>query len=262
VRQLLTEGLVMAGLAGGGAFLVARTVPIVILMMDEAPASVFVPDWRVAAVTAGAVIVACLLVALTPALQTTRIAWRGATTTMSARSGRMRSIVLAVQIAIAAVLVLSTTLLVRGIRHAASAPTDYALHSTTVAKVGVAAGRTYDTEIVTRLSRAAEASGQRPGVAVSLPGHPLGMGRTVLTLLSGAELRTELLPLSRAAFDVLQVPLVAGRWASDDLHASEALVKETLARRLAPGPACWGKRSRCSSIDGPTSLPASCATRT
>ena len=141
VRQLLTEGLVMAALAGAGAFLVARSVPIVIALTDEAPASMFVPDWRVAAVTAAAVVVACLLVALTPALQTTRIAWRGATTTMSARSGRMRGVVLAVQIAIAAVLVLSATLLVRGVLHAASAPTDYALHSTTMATVSVPAGR-------------------------------------------------------------------------------------------------------------------------
>ena len=234
VRQLLTEGLVMAVLAGAGAFLVARGVPIMIFLTGEAPASMFPPDWRVGAVTAVAVVVACLLVALTPALQATRIAWRGATTTISARSGRMRGVVLAVQIAIAAVLVLSATLLVRGILHAVSAPTDYALHSTTMAKVSVPAGRMYDREIVTRMARAAEASGLRPGLAVSLPGHPLGIGRSTLTLPSGVEFHAELLSLSRAAFDVLQVPLAAGRWASHDLQAGEALVNETLARRLSP----------------------------
>ena len=234
VRQLLTEGLVMAVLAGAGAFLVARSVPVVVFLTDEAPASLFVPDWRVGAVTAAAVVVACLLVALTPALQTTRIAWRGATTMMSTRSGRMRGIVLAVQIAIAAVLVLSATLLVRGILHAVSAPADYALHSTTMAKVSVPAGRTYDSALVTRLARAADASGPRHGVAVSLPGRPLGIGRSILTLPSGVELNAELLSLNRAAFDVLQVPLVAGRWASDDLQAGEALLNETLARRLSP----------------------------
>jgi hypothetical protein len=40
--------------------------------------------------------------------------------------------------------------------------------------------------------------------------------------------------LTRAAFDVLEVPLAAGRWASDDLQAGEALVNETLAGRLSP----------------------------
>lgn len=233
VRQLLTEGLVMAALAGAGAFLVARSVPIVVFMMDEAPANLFVPDWRVAAVTAAAVVVACLLVALTPALQTTRIAWRGATTTMSARSGRMRGVVLAVQIAIAAVLVSSATLLVRGVLHAVSAPTDYALHSTTMAKVSVPAGRTYDRALVTRLARAAEASGLRHGLAVSLPGRALALGRSTVTLPSGVQFRPELLSLSRAAFDVLQVPLIAGRWTSDDRQAGEALVNETLARQLS-----------------------------
>jgi predicted permease len=234
VRQLLTEGLVMAALAGTGAFLVVRSLPGLAILADEVPASMFVPDWRVAAVTAATVVAACLLVALMPALQTTRIAWQGATTTMSARAGRMRGVVLAIQIAIAAVLVLSATLLVRGIRHAASAPTDYALHSTTVAQVSVPAGRVYDREIVTRLARATDASGLPLGMAISMPGRSLGFGRTSLTLPSGAEFSAELLPLSREAFDVLEVPLVGGRWASGDTTADEALVNETLARRLSP----------------------------
>jgi predicted permease len=235
VRQLLTEGLVMAAFAGAGAFLVARTVPIIVSLTDELPANVFMPDWRVAAVTAAAVLVACLLVALTPALQTTRIAWRGAATTMSARAGRMRGVVLAVQIAIAAVLVLSATLLVRGVFHAAGVATDYALDSTTVAKVSVPAGRSYDRALVTRLAKGAEASELRPGVSISLPGWPLGtIGRSALRLPSGAEFRPELLWLSRAAYDVLEIPLAAGRWPSDETQAGEALVNETLSRQLSP----------------------------
>jgi predicted permease len=244
VRQLLTEGLVMAAIAGAGAFLVARSVPILIAVAGEAPPNVFVPDWRVAAVTAGAALVACLLVALTPALQSTRIAWRGATAMMSAPVGRTRGVVLAIQIAIAAVLALSTTLLVRGILHAASAPTDYALHSTTVATVSLPAGRS-DREIVTRVARAAERSGLRPGVAVAIPGrHPLVFGRSSVTLPSGVQFDPELLSLSRATFDILQVPLAAGRWASDDPQAGEALVNETLARRLSPGASALGHTFR------------------
>jgi putative ABC transport system permease protein len=236
VRQLLTEGLVMAVLAGAGAFLVARIVPLVVFLTDEGPASRFVPDWRVGVVTAAAVVVACLLVALAPALQSTRIAWRGATTMISARTGRMRGAVLAAQIAIAAVLTMSAALLARGVLHAARAPTDYALHSTTMATVSVPEGRTYDSALVATLAGAAGASGlrQEPGMAVTLPGHPLGFGRSTMRLPSAVEFQIELLSLSRAAFDVLQVPLVAGRWPSADLPAGEALVNETLARRLAP----------------------------
>lgn len=233
VRQLLTEGLVLAALAGAGAFLAARSVPALMALADEVPPGAFVADWRVAAVTAAAVIVACLLVALTPALQTTRIAWRGATATMSARAGRTRGVVLAVQIAIAAVLVLSATLLVRGVLHAASAPADYALLSTTVATISVPPGRSYDRELVSQLARAAEGSGLPLGVAVSMPAHPLAFGRSSLTLPSGAEFRAELLSLSRASFDVLQISLAAGRWASDGQQAGEALVNETLAQRLS-----------------------------
>jgi predicted permease len=241
VRQLLTEGLVMAVLAGAGAFLVARSVPFLIALTGEAPASMFTPDWRVGVVTAAAVVIACLLVALTPALQTTRLAWRGATTTISARSGKMRGVVLAVQIAIAAVLVLSATLLVRGVLHAASAPADYALHSTTMAKVGIPAGRTYDSELVRRLARTAQESARPQAMAVSLPGRSLEFGRSTLTLPSGVEFQSELLAFNRSAFDVLQIPLVAGRWASDDLEAGEALVNQTLARRLSPVSAVLGQ---------------------
>ena len=97
VRQLLTEGLVMAALAGAGALFVAGGVPVLIRLLDEGPANLFATDWRVATVTAAAVVTACLLVALTPAVQTTRVAWRGTAPTMSAGAGRMRGVVLAAQ---------------------------------------------------------------------------------------------------------------------------------------------------------------------
>jgi predicted permease len=241
VRQLLTEGLVMAALAGTAAYLVARSVPFLIFLTDEVPAHVFLPDWRVGSVTVAAVVVACLLVALTPALQTTRIAWRGATATTSGRPRGMRGVVLAVQIAVAAVLVLSATLLARSVLHASSAPTDYAMHSTTVATISVPAGRTYDSELVTRLARAAEASALRPGMAITLPGQPLGWGGAGLTLPSGVQFSTQLLPQNQATFDVLDVPLVAGRWASDDPQNGEALVNETLADRLSQISAVLGQ---------------------
>jgi putative ABC transport system permease protein len=234
VRQLLTEGLVIAALAGTGAFLVTRGVPAMMSLMDEAPGSMFPADWRVSVVTAATVIVACLLVALTPALQATRINWRGATATMSARTGRVRSVVLAAQIAIAGVLVLSATLLLRGIIHASSAPTDYALHSTTVATIGAPAGRSYDAAILEKLAQAAETSAFRPGFSVSLNRGPLLLTRSRVALPSGAEFRADLLSLTRGAFDVLQVPLVTGRWASSDTQSNEVLVNEALASQLSP----------------------------
>lgn len=241
VRQLLMEGLVMAALAGAGAFGAAVAVPALMGVLDELPGNMFPADWRVGLVTAAAVVVACLLVALTPAMQTTRIAWRGATATMSARAGRMRGVVLAVQIAIAGVLVLSSTLLVRGILHAASSPTDYALHSTTMATISVPAGRTYDRGTVVKLVQAAEASALRPGVTLSSSGRSFGFGRQGLQLQSGAEFPAELLSFTRPTFDVLQVPLVAGRWSSDDLEAGEAVVNETLARQLSSGASALGQ---------------------
>jgi hypothetical protein len=105
----------------------------------------FAADWRVAAFTAAGVMIACLVVSLTPALQTTRLAWQGATATMTPPSGGLRKAVLAVQIAVAAVLVLSATLITRSIQHTLTAPADFALHTTSAVMLQPPADRGYDS---------------------------------------------------------------------------------------------------------------------
>src|SRR5688500_15946937 len=174
VRQLLTEGLVMAAIAGGTAFLLTLGVPAVMpLVEDNAPTNVLTPDWRVAAFTLAGVVGTCLLVSLAPALQTTRIAWRGATATMSPRTGRIRSLVLAVQIAIAAVLVVSATLLARGIDRALRVPADFALQTTTAVTLRLPANQPnvpgrFD-QMRFDFARAIHASGAPFGIAGTIP---------------------------------------------------------------------------------------------
>ena len=240
VRQLLTEGLVMASIAGAGAFAATTAVPALLyLLEDNSTATMFASDWRVAAFTAAGVVVTCLVVSLAPALQTTRIAWRGATATMSAPSGGLRKAVLAIQIAIATVLVLSATLMTRSIQHTLTAPADFALHTTSAVTLHAPMDRGYDArkaaDIRTALAGALARAGWRAGLADSMPRRGwAGLETFVRRPASDVEHRAQLVPLSATAFEILEVRLASGRWASDDAAAGEAVVNERLARQLWP----------------------------
>ena len=241
IRQMVTEGLVLASIAGFGAFVMTAGVPVLLrLLEDDVTATMFASDWRVAAFTALGVIVTCLIVSLAPALQTTRIAWRGATSALTARTGPVRGVILATQIAIATVLVLSAALLGRGILRATAAPTDYALHATSVVTIDPPAGFGNDEQryqdVRAALIQALRQSAPEVGYANARSAGRLGVGHNyVRRPHSEAEFRTQLIPMSSSSLAVLDIKLAAGRLASDESTAAEAMVNETLARQLWPG---------------------------
>jgi predicted permease len=238
VRQLLTEGLVLAAIAGTAALLMTAGVPLAIRFIEDDPmTTMFASDWRVVAFTVLVVVLTCLVVSLAPALQTTRINWRGVSSALSARTGRTRQALLATQIAIATVLVLSATLVARGIQHASTSPKDFALDTTTTATLEAPAEQPLDDEsrerIQAALARAADQSGLRIGFALGMTDR-VGLGTSIHEGTSEIHTNVRLVPLSAAAFDVLNLRLVRGRLASDDPAAGEAVVNERLARLLAP----------------------------
>jgi predicted permease len=243
VRQLLTEGLVLAAAAGGCAFAMTAAVPIGLRAIeDNVSATMFASDWRVGAFTLAGVVATSLLVSLAPALQTTRIVWRGATATMSPRTGRVRGVVLAAQIAIAAVLVLSATLLARGIGHALSAPADFALHTTTAVRVQSPDGRSADARQAAEIAAQARANGLTVGFAETAPVSAQSGFQTSTTLPgSDVAFRCRAMPLDATAFGVLDLRLSAGRLPSDQREAREAAINEMLARQMWPGESALGK---------------------
>jgi predicted permease len=239
VRQLLTEGLVLASIAGTAAFLVTYAVPPLLgLLDDDLTSSVLASDWRVATFTATSVVITCLVVSLAPALQTTRIAWRGATPTFSTHAGPMRALVLASQIAIAAVLVLSATLIARAIGHAVSAPADFALHTTTAIAVRAPAeldSKTRSNAVRQALQHAATQPALRVGLAGATPvSQRPGLSSSVRQPQSDLEFSAMLTPLNAAAAAILELRMASGRWLSDDPQAREIVINETLARQI------WG----------------------
>jgi predicted permease len=240
VRQLVVEGLVLAAIAGSVAFAMTLSTAVVMrLIEDDFTASMLPSDWRVALFTAAGVVAASLIVSLTPALQTTRIVWRGANATMAGSTGRMRGLVLAAQISIAAVLVLSAVLITRGIVRNLNTRADFALHTTTVTEVRGAAGHSYTGDqllaISTAFRQVLSTGDFRPGVihgGRSTAGSRLSAGGVALKFREGS-LDAELAPLSPTAASVLELRLAAGRWMAEDWSRHEAVVNETLARKLA-----------------------------
>jgi ABC-type antimicrobial peptide transport system permease subunit len=162
---------------------------------------------------------------------------------MSPGTGHVRGLILAVQIAIAAVLVLSATLLARGIGYAVSAPAGFALQTTTAVTLEPPANQRYDTEraddVQAAIARAAHGSGLLVGMAGTTPAS---VGQTSIRLPnSEIEFRCTLLPLTASAFAVLDLKLVAGRLASDDSAAGEAVINQTLAAQMSPTGSALGK---------------------
>ena len=245
VRQLLAEGLVLALCAGAAALACALVVPALVARVDGT-AQMYEPDWRVALVAGAATVATCILVALTPALQATRVAVFQVANATTPRAGRFREVVLAIQIAVAAVLILSATLIGRGVLQASSAHADFALHTTSLVSFELPAGSLDAPEsrrtITTQVRDAVERSDGTLGLIDAIASVPTRGAQTSVQIPdSRAEFRARLLSMTPAAFSILDVPIVAGRMLSDDVSLPEALVNETLARQVWPGESPLGK---------------------
>ena len=132
IRQLLTEGLFLALLGGVGGILVAYWCHNTLaLLLPSHGVPIYVPgeiDWRVAALSAGTCLLATLLFALVPAVQTSNVDLAGSLKCESAGviGGRgrawLRSTLVLLQVALSFLLLVGAGLLLQSMRriHGAS----------------------------------------------------------------------------------------------------------------------------------------------
>jgi predicted permease len=239
VRQLFTEGLVLAMVAGALACALAAAVPHGMALLDGpgVAASMFAPDWLVAGVAGVGTMVTCLIVALAPALQMTRPGWQGAGTSTGAPHVA-RDIVLAIQIAVALPLVTSATLITRGVLEAVDNQADFALHDTVAAAIQLPNAVANDRATRQALYEALRLQIKDDETVALVNAAPVSRGVGLSTSVTPAgspmEFRTTLLPMSPGAFGVLKVPVTRGRLHANDPRAMEAVVNEAMALRLAP----------------------------
>jgi hypothetical protein len=194
------------------------------------------------------VILTCLIVSLAPALHTSRIAWRSGAAGVPPATGKLRRGILAAQIAMATVLVLSATLLARGIDRALATPADFALHTTTAAIIQLPPGRPWDAAAARQLHAGLAREARASDVPIGLSGldprgsNGLGVFYTRLRVpQSEALFGAHVVPVAEAAPRILGLRLASGRWPSTDPAALEAVVNQTLAGSMWGGGDALGK---------------------
>jgi len=241
VRQLMVEAVVLASIAGGVSVAIAAVLPGLVMRWagDEIPAGIagrFAADGKVLIFTALISALACLIFALTPALHATR-----ATIPLSAmdrggtRGSRfpLRSTLLAVQIAACTVLLTGAGLVTRSIMHAMSMNLGFDLDAITKFVAALPSETTTKEQqtFARQLLAALESQGEPVAVA---PHGPLSDAPFVMDVIfAGENPDAARMVLRRGAsnryFDVLRLPMVAGRMYTSDA-VGEAVVNETFAR--------------------------------
>ncbi len=253
VRQLLTEAACLSLAAGLVGFGLAWIVPrLVLRLAGEADDGVaFVPDATVLVFALGLGLATSMLFALAPALGTTR-ASRPLMATgrigVDRRGRRLRSILLASQIALSLTLLTGAALLTRGLMHVYDIDFGFDARDTAIASVrmppDMPAGPGRDAQWAT-IDAGLEQSGVGPvGWAsfvaplshqcfcaeIRRPNEGETWNRTVLDR-----------PLSPAAFGILGLQFVAGGPYTDRAAQREAVINETLARSLFPDGVAVGR---------------------
>jgi putative ABC transport system permease protein len=270
VQQLLTESLLLAAIGGVAGFIAAswtsRTV--VRFLLGHLPPGAWPivfdpqPDWRVASYAVALTTLTGLAFGLMPALQSTRrdpgLDFRDVTGTDRRGSRTLQNTLVAVQVAVCLILLLSAGLLARGLYRAQTLDPGISMTDVTVVAYDLPnAGYTtpaavaFQRQVVERLAA-------MPGVRA--------VAQSSAMPLSDQHSETEFrFPGTRPArhfefssvtpsyFDVLRIPIVRGRKFTAAEVGSEAalIVTESTARRLWPGLEPLGQVLTLDTIDRP-----------
>lgn len=248
VRQLLTEALVLACAAGAVAVALAAVLPSLLFRFvgEEIPAHVdarLAPDAEVLLFTLLTCLCACLAFALAPAVQATRLTIPlGALDRASTRRMRLplRSVLMATQVAVCTVLLVGAALATRAVVHAMGFDPGFEVGGVHIVSTLMPAdGHTSKQrqEFSGRVLAALESTGGEPVGLASYPPlnrSPLVMSMTLPHEGPLARRSVRLRPVSRGYFDVLGIPMAAGRM-FESRARGEAVVNETFARTFWPG---------------------------
>jgi putative ABC transport system permease protein len=247
VRQLLTEGFILALFSGGIAVTVAFALPALFVRMvvNEEVQRGIAPDVRVLLFTLGIAVTACLLFALAPALKISQAAVEtlAARREVSRRGRRLRSLLLSAQLAVSVALLGSSSLLLRGVQRAQTQDPGFQVEGVFVLSPAFP-GQAYDDSraraFTLQLQTVLNGDGHI-GRAALANTPPLAPTRNLANIrLTGTrEPRSHLVQVEAVSpeyFSILRLPLVAGRQLQTSDRAGGAItINETMARRYWPG---------------------------
>jgi predicted permease len=246
VRQLLTEGFMLSCCAGTIAVLVAYELPALVVRaaIDDEVSSGIAPDARVLVFTLGIAALACLLFALAPALKVTQAAMETlvARREVTRTGRRLRSALLATQLALSVILLASAGLLVRGVQRAQTRDPGFQVDGVFVVSLAFpgqaydqARGRAFVSELYTALK-----ADDRFGSVAMTNTIPLGNARnmTSFRLPGEDEKQSRMIQIESVSpeyFTILSIPIIAGRHLDATDRAGGAIaINEAMARRYWP----------------------------
>src|SRR5579863_1804810 len=266
LKQLLTEGVILAAFGAAGGLLVAYWCrhALVLLFPARSGVSMHLPgeiDWRVLAVSAGVCLIATLAVGLIPALQSGKLDLAGALKSDSAGvvggrgRGWVRSGLVVVQVSLSFVLLVGAGLLLQSLQKIRTSSPGFSTHGVIYTSVDlVSAGydaqraRTFQDELLERVKGL-------PGVelATFARATPLGYGSYSESPIAvdGYQPPPEEQPaieyneVGEDYFVTMGIPLLSGREftrADDEKGALVAVVNETMAKRYWSGKDPIGER--------------------
>jgi putative ABC transport system permease protein len=258
VRQLLTESAVLAFAAGAaGLFFALQAVPILRAIVgspdgpsvEAAGANV---DWLVLLCTFGTAGLACLAFGLAPALHATR-----PNVTMALRSGDalttarqpLRNLLLAMQVTVSVIFLACAGLLVRGVQKAYTIDLGFSLNDVMMAEIDLPANAYDDARKGTFLKQVAAQLRTPDGLPIGVATwEPLGGSRGSSSVRHPGQTADEArqvrsMGVSPGYFDVLRIPIVAGRnFAADQTEPRFVVVNQRFAGMFWPGQDPIGKR--------------------
>ena len=268
MRQLLTENLVLSLLGGvGGVFVAwagvrwgATAVQNVVTVYGDITLS-----GSVLLFAALATLLTATLFGIAPALRATRVRLNEALTLRGDSTGtrlRAHNVVVAAQIALSVVLLVSAGLMTRSLIALTRVNPGFDANGVLTLQFRLPAG-TYDTEekIAAMFSRTIAEVRAVPGVrsAALVRATPLnGNGEVLPYAIEGMAAPAEKLPvahtniISSDFFETMRIPVLAGRDFGDEDRATTmpvAIVNEQLARKLAPDGQALGKRVKITPAD-------------
>jgi len=243
VRQLLTESVLLALPAAVAGFVISEatirgaqtllfaTIPPALgrlLAIEDLS-----PDWRVFGFLLAVSVATAILFGLVPALQTTRsriVETNRGDFSSDHRPARLRNLLVIAQVAVCALLLISTAIVLRGGARAAAQPVGLDLHGVW----DVRAIARHQPQIFERLSAEPGVEAVAAAWRAPLYGDPRRMALT----RAGAKEWASYAMVSPGYFAVFRIPVLRGRVfteAEADAEAAVVLVGEGAARRFWPG---------------------------
>lgn len=269
LRQLWTEGLVLAAIGGGAGIALAFAALKAInhlLPPDLLPVQNISLDARVLAFTCAATLATSVLFGLLPAFQTRRLDLRSSIAAGSSRSisssghTRLRQLLIAGEIALTVVLLAASGLLVRTLIYLETLPPGFDPANVITAKLSLDDARYHDTaKFRNLLTVSLDAMRRIPGVESAAVGLSLPYERGLndgVTIgdgpQAGQQHTSTVIYVSPQYFETLRIPVLAGRTFTDSDTADSqpvAIANQSFARRFlgqsdAVGRQLAGKKPR------------------